>query len=124
MYKRIRFYFNKFKYLYFGTLTFDNEHIEKESYYFKQYKRKISKTKYQYIINKDIGEKERLHYHILLASETPIKKDNLGWQYGFIDLKRIKAKSTGNISKYILKLNRHAFKDSAFKRIVYSRLYK
>lgn len=124
MYKRIEFYFKKYKYLYFCTLTFDNEHIKKESYYFKQYKRIISKTNYQYIINKDIGEKERIHYHMILANNEPIKKTNLGWKYGFTDLKKIKNEDNGKITKYILKLNRHAFKDSAFKRIVYSRLYK
>jgi len=124
-YNRIKLYFEKYKYIYFGTLTFDNEHIEKEEYYFKQYKRILTKTKYQYIVNKDIGtKKERIHYHIILASNTPIKKSNLNWQYGFMDLKKIPNQDKGKITKYLLKLNRHAFKESSFKRLIYSRISK
>ena len=119
--KRVKLILNNYKYCYFLTLTFDNDHISDFKKYFNTFK-KYNLPNYCYIGNIDYGSiNERVHYHMLLGSSISLTKDILNWKYGFIDIKPCN-KNSKALTSYILKLTYHSFKNSP--KLIYSRLNK
>lgn len=124
---------NDNKIVYFGTLTFTNEVLEKTTYetrrrYVARYLKSISSS---YIANIDFGDKkknpqsnEREHYHCLIACDSlPIS-----WKYGFCKFLEVPKDEVDQkrISKYIAKLTNHAMKvekTGKARRLIYSRGY-
>lgn len=117
-------YFKDLKII-FGTLTFKDKVLDKTS---KKTRRRyvsrfLNESTSEYLANIDYGkENEREHYHFLAVVKGSISKNS--WEYGWdyyqnvnIDLKSIK-----RAKNYILKLNRHSYKESTHQdRILKSR---
>ena len=74
---------------------------------------------YKFILNEDYGRStSRLHYHCLLFTRSNI--NNLKYNYGFFDIKEINInKSIENISSYLAKFEKHAYKNTI--KLIYSR---
>ena len=116
---RIKYIMRNFEYVYFVTLTYDNDYIDNFKKYFNNFK-KYNLCNYCYIGNIDYGSiNERVHYHLVIGSSIAIRKDNFKWFYGFFDLKRCNSNSKA-LTNYILKLTYHSFKNSP--KLIYSRL--
>lgn len=130
-YDKIISLFNNYKVVYFGTLTFTNDVLDKTSKdtrrrYVSRYLKSISEC---YVANIDFGDKdknpesnEREHYHCLLAIDTMPS----GWRYGFSKFKKVVISDTSStcLSKYIVKLSRHALKQTGngkAPRLIYSK---
>lgn len=101
--------------LIFGTLTFNDESLNKTS--------KITRRRYvarflkenceSYIANIDFGEEnEREHYHFVGLCKSKIKKSS--WKYGFDSYNEIPKTKEGlqRVKQYLLKLNNHSYKTS------------
>lgn len=122
---------NNNKVVYFGTLTFKNDVLDKTTIetrrkYVSRYLKSIS---CEYIANIDFGDKdknpqsnEREHYHCLIACENmPIS-----WKYGFCKFEKVRTdlQDCKRTSKYICKLTNHAMKverSGKARRLIYSR---
>ena len=122
---------NDNKTVYFGTLTFRDDVLNKTSSetrrkYVSRYLKSISSS---YIANVDYGDKiknpqsnEREHYRCLIAVDSiPVS-----WEYGFCKFLEVRKddEDKKRISKYIAKLTNHAMKvekTGKAKRIIYSR---
>lgn len=119
------------KYVYFGTLTFNDGTLSKTSdktrrRYVSYYLKSISND---YIANIDFGDKtknpnsnEREHYHCLIATD----KKPESWKYGFCKFQLVGTTEVDckRISKYIAKLTNHSMKverTGKAKRLIYSR---
>lgn len=99
----------------FGTLTFNDESLDRTS---KETRRRyvtrfLNDNTYHYIANIDYGElKQREHYHFIAMVEDRI--DCNKWKYGaskfqFVPFTKKDIKSTKN---YLFKLNNHSYKES------------
>lgn len=116
---------------YFGTLTFNDETLQKTSEktrrrYVSYYLKSIS---CDYIANIDFGDKEkniqsneREHYHCLIATDSK----PTSWKYGFCKFELVGTSETDmkRVSKYIAKLTNHSLKverTGKAKRLIYSR---
>lgn len=125
---------NNNKYVFFGTLTFNNDILANTSdktrrRYVSYYLKSISSD---YIANIDFGDKnknpnsnEREHYHCLIATD----KKPSSWKYGFCKFELIGSSDLDckRISKYIVKLTNHSMKverTGKAKRLIYSRTNK
>ena len=122
---------NDNKTVYFGTLTFKDEVLDKTTpetrrKYVQRYLKGVSAS---YIANVDYGDKkknpqsnEREHYHCLIAVDSK----PVSWDYGFCMFLEVPKDEVDQkrISKYIAKLTNHALKverTGKAKRIIYSR---
>ena len=130
-YDKIIWLFDNYDVVFFGTLTFkdqvlNNTTSETRRRYVSRYLKSISDC---YVANIDFGDKEknpesneREHYHCLLA----IDKEPSSWPYGFSKFKKVilKDDSATCLSKYIVKLSRHALKQTSngkAPRLIYSK---
>lgn len=131
-YDKIIYLFENYESVFFGTLTFKDQVLEKTSSetrrkYVSRYLKSISEC---YVANIDFGDKEknpesneREHYHCLIA----IKEKPSSWPYGFCNFKKvnIQGDSATCLSKYIVKLSRHALKQTTngkAPRLIYSKV--
>ena len=144
LYKNVRYYLTMSKHAYFITLTLNNEYVNLQKQtlirYIKQQLNDIQPNKW--ILNDDYGDKNgRIHFHVLIFTEYDLLYTNqvkrqkqhynlLSWdKYGYSQIKSINVpnineqdfeKTTKRISKYIVKLTRHAIKGTTVK-LWYSR---
>lgn len=105
---------NDDKFLIFGTLTFNDEILERTS---KETRRRyvsrfLNDNSIHYVANIDYGKlNDREHYHFIALLDHKIDK-NL-WVYGFTWFTKIKKNtSLRNRKNYLLKLTNHTYKDS------------
>jgi hypothetical protein len=101
--------------VFFLTFTYDDEHLPDSIHeydtqqhiieYFQAHKGVIS-----YVANTDYGkENGRFHWHAVAESLDPF--DAYAWEYGAINFKRIPRTSiTKQLTRYLIKLKRHATK--------------
>lgn len=107
----------RYDYLYFITLTFEDRYINDYETLFKEWLSSVNCYNFESHFNIDYGlENNRVHYHAICNIDVSNK-----WPYGFHSSYRI-----GNtdldidrLSKYINKLTNHAFKKD-FK-IIYTK---
>lgn len=131
-YDKTIYMFDNYECVYFGTLTFKDDVLDKTNpttrrKYVSRYLKSISEC---YIANIDYGDKvknpqsnEREHYHCLIATN----KCPSSWEYGFCKFQKVyidKDIGAKCLSKYIVKLSRHALKQSKngkAPRLIYSK---
>lgn len=119
--------FHRFKYLYFITYTFDDDHLKlcdrSRKDLIKKSIRSFS-SDIEFILNVDYGKKnERLHYHCIVAtndssdffSHTKSTYPCFTW----IELIDFSNSSLTKISKYINKLSNHAIKSTTRNSRIY-----
>lgn len=131
-YDKIISLFRNYNSVYFGTLTFTDSVLSSTNQktrrvYVSRFLKSISEC---YVANIDFGDKvknpdsnEREHYHCLIAVDCK----PCTWRYGFTKFKKVSISETSGtcLSKYIVKLSRHALKQSANKkapRLIYSKV--
>lgn len=111
--------------LYFTTITFNNETLEKS----KEERRKdiirdLNTTSDNYIANIDYGDlRGREHYHALVLNLNQEKLREIRKQKGFIQATKV-SRTLGLAIDYCMKLTNHALKDSADGKIIYCRKTK
>lgn len=126
--KRLVFLLSRYKYIWFCTFTFDNNHIERCDRTKRDLiKMVLNNYDFKYMLNIDYGKKnEREHYHCILATNTDIDINEFFQFYyeggfslsikcknGFDDFKRL--------TKYINKLTNHCIKATTKRqRILYN----
>lgn len=113
--KRIKTMVTYCKYVYFLTLTWSDDVLNRTSYSTRRtyVQRFLSSLDYaDYYANVDFGSlNEREHYHCIIALNS---SDMPKWNYGFYfyELVRIDKKSFSRLASYVNKLTYHAFKDT------------
>ena len=107
-------YFEKSKVV-FLTLTFTDEVLRATN---KQTRRRYvsrfcKKNCFHYIGNIDFGkENDREHYHAVALINAEIRLES--WKYGFMYIQKINTQKIDikKVSKYVLKLNNHSYKET------------
>lgn len=109
----------------FLTLTFTDDVLASTSEQTRRrYVSRFLKSQCEcYVANIDFGSKNgREHYHALVYAD---KVDYSKWKYGAINGERVRTSDNAleRVSRYVVKLARHAIKETAGKgrRIIYSR---
>lgn len=115
--KKIKKFFRNFSNVYFITLTFNDETLEKTNAETRRtyVTRFLSSLNYgDYIANIDYGSKNfREHYHVVLGTYEDFPK-NLNWNYGFSYCELVGSSNNdfGKLSHYCNKLTFHSLKES------------
>ncbi len=144
LYKTVRYYLLMSKHAYFITFTLNQENINlKKTWLIRVLKKQLNELDTnKWILNDDYGDlNNRLHFHALIFTEHNLlehknvirRKQHYNlttWdKYGFSQIKPINIpdfqdpdfeKTVKRISKYIVKLTRHALKGTTIK-LWYSR---
>lgn len=133
-YDKVEYLFNNYEYIFFGTLTFNDKTLfeTNETTRRKYVSRYLKESSEYYIANVDYGDKEknpnsneREHYHCLIATKT--NQPPMSWSYGFTKFQKVRIDDDSHkaISKYIVKLSRHALKQcdtTQAPKLIYSKV--
>lgn len=115
--KKIDVYLSSFK-CSFMTLTFNDDNLKYATNVIN-IRRALNKLNVPYIANVDYGGlKGRIHYHVFICSQ---EVDLSFWKYGAVNIKKIIIDNDASekISKYLIKLTNHSFKES--NKLIYSK---
>lgn len=112
--ERITHMINNTDNVYFLTFTFDNDHLPSKKNelstesLIKEYLKKHNVK--SYVANIDYGKQNgRFHWHAVVESETPFSHEL--WTQGAISFIKIRKSSKSlKLSRYLIKLKRHATK--------------
>lgn len=108
--------------LYFLTLTFSDEFVNRSDDLINKFKRQLKKENIKFIINEDFGGQfGRVHFHCILNRRIKVLQY---WNYG--GFKNIKIKKSNNslikLPDYFNKLTNHTLKESNKRIKVYYNL--
>lgn len=114
--KRIKDIFTYNARVYFVTLTFSDEFLKNcSTKTLLRYAREFLQSHCNdYFANGDFGSQNgRFHVHAICGDPA----DLLSWKYGIVDFKRCKSseQDKSRLSRYVMKLTNHAYKESACK---------
>lgn len=96
----------------FATFTFTDKTLLNTSQDTRRrYVRRFLTNYGNYVANVDYGAKNgREHYHAIIQTDKVKIKD---WNFGDLDVKKIKVENAGKLAHYVAKLKNHAIKETA-----------
>lgn len=125
--KRVGYFIENYPYVYFLTFTIADPFYNLDHDKYVKSAKDVCRLCGVWSINEDWGDKRgRYHLHAIVGSfDRDILKFAPLWLYGSLDVERLRCgpDDMTRVSRYMTKLTRHCFKDSAGK-IWHSRLQK